>query len=80
MTKIRKTSHEDFSRIVPLLEEFDNHSIQRQDWEGIFAYYWDKDEPIVGFHLEDQDTIGGFLGGTFSKRLVNGRTDPPDVA
>ena len=73
MTKLRKTQPEDYSKIVPLLEEFDNASINRKGWEAIFAYAWNKEKSIVGFHLEDQGTIGGYLGGIFSKRFLNGR-------
>ena len=58
MTKIRKTSPADFSKIVPLLEEFDNENINRRDWERIFAYDWSKDQSIVGFHLEDHPCLG----------------------
>ena len=75
MPEIEKTKPEDFPAILPLLEEFDNASIKRSDWERIFAYDWSKDEPIVGFHLEDRGRVVGFLGGIFSKRLINGQLE-----
>jgi len=73
MTKVRKTKPEDFTKIVPLLEEFDNTSINRSAWEGIFAYDWNKEQSMVGFHLENQGNVEGFLGGVFSTRLINGK-------
>ena len=75
MPNIEKTKPEDFPAIVPLLEEFDNASIKRSDWQRIFAYDWSKDESIVGYHLEEQGKVVGFLGGIFSKRLINGRME-----
>ena len=54
---VRKTKPEDFPKVVPLLEEFDNGSIKRSDWQRIFACDWSKDESIVGFHLEHQGKV-----------------------
>lgn len=70
---VRKTKPEDFPKVVPLLEEFDNNSIKRSDWKRIFAYDWIKDQNVVGFHLEHQGKVEGFLGGIFSKRLIDGK-------
>ena len=72
---VRKTKPEDFPKVLPLLEEFHDNRLKRSDWKRIFAYNWNKEQDSVGFHLEHHEKIVGYIGGVFSKRLINGQLE-----
>ncbi len=68
---IKKTYPNDFDKIYPLLLDF--HSpYTRDDWKEIFEYQWDGCEDYIGFHLEHDDYVVGFMGLVFSRRFING--------
>lgn len=69
MNKISvKTTHpSDFTKIYPLLKEF-NSPYTEEDWNRIFTYRWEGVEDFVGFHLERNGLVIGFMGLIFSCR------------
>lgn len=69
--ELKKTYSYDFEKIYPLLEEFDS-PYSREDWRRIFSYDWAGVEDYVGFHLEQDGCVVGFMGLIFSYRYKNG--------
>src|SRR3990167_1070523 len=67
---IKKTVASDFEKIYPLLVDFDS-PYMRDDWKRIFYYQWDSAEDHVGYHLEKNTEIIGFMGLIFSCRNKN---------
>lgn len=65
--KIKKTYSADFEKIFPLLQEFQS-PYTKEDWQRIFNYKWEGIEDYVGFHLEHEGQIVGFMGLIFSIR------------
>jgi hypothetical protein len=73
MTILRKVLAEDFEKVFPLLLEFNNSRLAREDWKRLFIDHWDAREGYFGYMLADHDKIVGFLSTIFSRRLINGR-------
>ncbi len=65
--EIKKTYLHDFEKIYPLLQEFDS-PYSKEHWKKIFSYQWDGAENYVGFHLEHENEVVGFMGLIFSCR------------
>lgn len=68
--EIKKTYRDDFDKIYPLLQKFDSPYTQ-DDWKKIFTYQWQGAEDYLGFHLEHEGKIVGFMGLIFSCRNKN---------
>lgn len=68
--EVKKTSSRDFEKIYPLLKEFTS-PYTYEDWKRIFSYRWDGAEDYVGFHLEHNGSVVGFMGLIFSCRYKN---------
>lgn len=67
---VKKTLETDFEKIYPLLQKFDSPYSQA-DWKKIFCYQWDGAENHVGYHIESNDMVVGFIGLIFSCRYKN---------
>jgi len=64
-----------FEAIYPLLLEFANPRMSRDDWRRmLFDLPWPVDEEERGFVLRDGGAVVGFLGTIFSRRERNGTT------
>ena len=64
-----------FEAIYPLLLEFANPRMSRDDWcRMLFDLPWPVDEEERGFVLRDGGAVVGFLGTIFSRRERNGAT------
>ena len=70
--EVKKTHPGEFEKIYPLLKEF-NSPYAREDWRRIFAYRWDGVEEYMGFHLEHNGHVVGFMGLIFSCRRRHNR-------
>lgn len=67
---VKKTYPSDFEKVYPLLQEFDSPHTD-DDWSRIFSYRWDGALDYVGFHLEHNNQVVGFMGLIFSHRYKN---------
>jgi hypothetical protein len=73
--EVREVGSDDFEAIYPLLLEFKNGRMSRDDWrEMVFAYRWTS-EPLRGFALFAHGRPVGFMGTIFSERPVLGRSE-----
>jgi len=71
---IRKALPSDFAEVYSsLLVQFRNPYLKRDDYAGLFRRQWASAEDWHGFVLVDGDSIVGFLGLIFAKRLIRGR-------
>lgn len=70
---VRKAYAEDFEKVYPLLLEFRNPQIRKEDWRHLFTHPWGDFEDHRGYILMKHDEIVGFLGTVFSKRYFNGQ-------
>ncbi|MDX2345536.1 MAG: hypothetical protein QNK11_01480 [Legionella sp.] len=68
---VKKTYPSDFDRVYPLLLDFDS-PYSCEEWKKIFEYRWDGSKDYIGYHLEHNETIVGFMGLIFSVRLIGG--------
>ncbi len=71
--KVKNTMATDFEKIYPLLQEF-NAPYTKEEWSRIFTYKWDGVRDYVGFHLEDDDMVVGYVGLIFSCRNKQNRS------
>ena len=69
---IKKTTCSDFEKVYPLLLDF-NSPFDYDDWMNIFNYCWDGVEDYVGYHLEQDTHVVGFMGLIFSYKLIEGK-------
>lgn len=70
---IKKTYPNDFDKVYPLLLDYDS-PYSCEDWKGIFEYQWDGSKDYIGYHLEHDGHVAGFMGLVFSHRLINNIT------
>jgi len=70
---VRPARREDIDSIVLLLN--DSFSSPRQEWRRLFEYPGVEHQPNLGFILEFQNQVVGFLGAIYSERLVEGRVE-----
>lgn len=67
---VKKTTVGDFEIIYPLLLAFDS-PFTKEDWSHIFQYQWDGVQDHVGYHLEKNGKIVGFMSLIFSITKVH---------
>jgi hypothetical protein len=71
MAILKKALAEDFKDVYPLLLEFNNPRLAREDWKEIFTNHWGKQQDYFGYMLVNNDKVVGFLALIFSARLIN---------
>lgn len=71
MAVLKKAKLEDFEAIYPLLLDFNNPRITKDDWKQLFIKHWDRPEDYFGYMLVDGDKVVGFLNFNFSTRVIN---------
>jgi len=73
MISVKKARSEDFEKLYPLLLEFENPHLSKDDWRQLFISHCDNGEDYFGFVLFDEDEAVGFLGLIFSNRFIDGK-------
>lgn len=71
MPDVRPVGPEHFDQVYPLLLEFANSAMSRDDWRRmLFDLPWSVSETHRGYALFENDRVVGFLGTIFSERQV----------
>ncbi len=73
MINVKKAMADDFDKIYPLLLDFNNPNLTKEDWKQLFVNHYGGSEDYFGYALFDQDKAVGFLGLIFSARLIDGK-------
>lgn len=73
MILVKKAVADDFEKIYPLLLEFNNPNLTKDDWKQLFVNHCSCNEDYFGYVLFDKDRAVGFLGLIFSDRLIDGK-------
>jgi hypothetical protein len=73
MVTVRKALADDFEAVCPLLLEFRNPYIPKEQWRQLFVDHWNSNEGYFGYVMLDGGKTVGFLGLIFSKRNIRGR-------
>jgi hypothetical protein len=73
MAALKQAAPHDFERVYPLIQQFDNPLLGKEDWRAFFTRRWDSDDLPVGYLLEENDQVVGFLGTIFSRRIIRGK-------
>jgi hypothetical protein len=72
MVTIRAAHSGDFTRVYPLLLEFRNKSISKEQWRQLFVDHSGLQNDQFGWMLLDGDQVVGFLATTLSERMIRG--------
>jgi hypothetical protein len=72
MVTIRAARSEDFARVYPLLLEFHNEAISKEQWRQLFVDHSGLQDDKFGWMLLDGDQVVGFLATTLSERMIRG--------
>ena len=73
--EIRRVGLDGFEEIYPLLVEFDNPRMSKEDWrQMLFSYPWPA-ESRHGFGYYAEGKMVGFIGAIFSTRQLDGRNE-----
>lgn len=77
MFKIEKAHTEDFERVYPCLERFEDLGLgnSKEEWKKIFVKHWETPEDFCGYMLLKDDQVKGYLGLIFSSRIYNGKIE-----
>lgn len=71
--EVRPATPADFDAVYPLLLEFKNPHMSRDDWRRmLFDLPWPVEEDHRGYMLAEHGEIVGFFGTVFSRRWVAG--------
>lgn len=73
MTELRPAFPGQFDEVYPLLREFPDSGMERDEWRRmLFDLPWTVEEPHRGYVLYDAGRAVGFLGTIFSRRVIDG--------
>jgi hypothetical protein len=73
--EVRAIGEDSFEEIYPLLLEFDDRRMGKEDWRRmLFTYPWCS-EPYRGYALFAEGEAVGFMGTIFCSRTVAGRNE-----
>lgn len=72
MFKVERATTEDFERVYPQLQKFNNAEISKEDWKRLFVKHWESPEEFCGYMLVKDGEVKGFLSLIFSNRIFNG--------
>src|SRR5258708_12259733 len=72
MLTIREARGEDFPRVYPLLLEFHNKGLTKEQWRQLFVDHSGLQNDRFGWVMVDDDEVVGFLGTILSARTVRG--------
>ncbi len=75
MPTIRKAMPDDFERVYPLFSGFREPRPSKEKFQKLFIPRWGSEEAHVGFILEEEGEVVGYLGTLFSIREINGRKE-----
>jgi len=75
MFTITKAVSEDFERVYPLFQGFEDAPIPKDDWKKIFDIPWHTKEDFCGYLLLKDGEIKGYLGVIFSRRELQGKIE-----
>jgi hypothetical protein len=72
MIKIEEATEGDFEQVHALLMQLNSTTISRETWQKTFENPFNTEGP-PGYILKDDETVVGFLGTIFSKRIINNK-------
>ena len=72
MLTVEKVNSNMFEDVYKLLNKFNNTRVNKSHWKNLFCYPWATPEDYVGFKLQNDQTIVGFIGLIFCKREIRG--------
>jgi acetoacetyl-CoA synthetase len=74
MPTICEARGSDFSRVYPLLLEFNNAQLSREHWRQLFVDHSGLQNDRFGWMLLERQDVVGFVSTIFSERRVRGET------
>ena len=72
MTVVRKALVDDFDDTYPLLKNFNNSALAKEDWKQLFINHWKTDTDYFGYVLIDGKKVVGYLGMLFAIKVIQG--------
>lgn len=75
MALVRHARESEVGAICEFLNTHMDPSVSRERFRNLFTYPWMPDKPNLGFVLEDDGRLVGFLSTIYGDREVNGRTE-----
>ena len=74
MPIIREVRGNDFERVYPLLLEFNNPNLKKEDWRQLFIDHSGLQNDQFGWMLVEGEEVVGFVSTILSERTVGDRT------
>ena len=72
MLTVEKVNSSMFEDVYNLLNKFENARVNKSHWKNLFCHPCVTPEDYVGFKLQNDQTIVGFIGLIFCKREIRG--------
>jgi hypothetical protein len=67
---IREAKADDFGQVYPILLNFQNSHVTKEQWRQLFVDHSGLQNGVFGYVMTDGDEIVGFLATTFGERTV----------
>ena len=74
MATLRKAFISDFEFVYPLLIKFGSQ-LTKDKWKELFKEHWQNPENFIGYLLEEEQKVIGYLGLIFSERIIDGKKE-----
>jgi acetoacetyl-CoA synthetase len=75
MTLCREATSVDLDAVVTFLVQHLGGGKSASQYRHLFAYDWRAERPNIGYLVEDEEGIVGFIGTIYSERLINGTSE-----
>ena len=73
MTIVRKALVDDFDDTYPLLKNFNNSALAKENWKQLLISHWKTDTDYYGYVLVDDKKVVGYLGMLFAIKVTKRR-------
>jgi acetoacetyl-CoA synthetase len=75
MAFVRPARDQEIGTICSFLHTYMDPSVSAERFRHLFTYPWMPDKPDLGFVIEHEDQIVGFISTIYADREINGRTE-----
>jgi acetoacetyl-CoA synthetase len=75
MADLRPVSQKDVDAVCAFLDANMHRGMTKDQYRSLFTYPWMSSKPGMGYLLEQEGEVVGFLGAIYSERAIQGRTE-----
>jgi hypothetical protein len=75
MAELRPVISNDIEAVCEFLDANMQRGVTKEQYRAIFTYPWMREKPGMGYLLEQEGQLVGFLGAIYSERMIRGKRE-----